>query len=193
MDEYNKLTRVNKMQNKINYKILASLLLLNQSFTYAVNQKFADTPLNLQNKSTISTVYKVKPNITLYIDDSGSMRGSKISSVQTTLRDLINTYKDNFYFSLQPMNNSLSHQFYQQFFEGSDSNQLNQLNWGINKLYASGNTPTTSRLFAIARNTVMNKLKYRCQKSYLILLSDGDPVPRWKPPVSYARVYGYCY
>ena len=191
MDEYNKLTRVNKMQNKINYKILASLLLLNQSFTYAVNQKFADTPLNLQNKSTISTVYKVKPNITLYIDDSGSMRGSKISSVQTTLRDLINTYKDNFYFSLQPMNNSLSHQFYQQFFEGSDSNQLNQLNWGINKLYASGNTPTTSRLFAIARNTVMNKLKYRCQKSYLILLSDGDPVPRWKPPVSDARFDGY--
>lgn len=190
MDEYKKINRVNKMQNKINYKILASLLLLNQSFTYAVNQKFADTPLNLQNKSTISTAYKVKPNITLYIDDSGSMSGDRIRNVKITLNDIINTYKDNFYFSLQPMNN-YSGSYYQQFFEGSDPNGLQQLNTGVSKLRANGSTPTTSRLFAIARNTVMNRLKYRCQKSYLILLSDGEPYPRWDPPITDARFDGY--
>ena len=178
------------MKKKTNYKLISFLLLLNQSFTYAVNHKFADTPLNLQNKSTISTAYKVKPNITLYIDDSGSMYGDRIRNVKITLNDIINTYKDNFYFSLQPMNNYVG-SYYKEFFEGSDPNQLNQLNTGISKLYASGSTPTTSRLFAIARNTVMNRLKYRCQKSYLILLSDGDPYPRWKPPVSDASLDGY--
>lgn len=172
------------MQNKINYKLLTFLLLLNQSFTYAVNQKFAEIPLDLQNNSTITTEFNVKPNITLYIDDSGSMHGSKMASVKTTLYDIINTYRNDFYFSIKPMNNDLMDPMYRRFLEGSNPNDFETLRRGIDRLRAKGSTPTVARLNGIARNTVMNQLKYRCQKSYLILLSDGEPSPRWYPPIS---------
>ena len=187
------------MLNKLNHKLIITLLLLNNSLSYAINQKFADVPLNLQNKSTISTAYKIKPNITFYIDDSGSMRESmedgsslsKFDSVKETLYDVVNTYRNDFFFGMQPMNNHRSDPIFNQFLNTTNQADFDLLNKEIDELWSWGYTPTTARLFAIARNLVMNKLKYRCQKSYLILLSDGEPVPRWDPPDSDASFDGY--
>ena len=94
------------MLNKFNHKLIITLLLLNNSLSYAINQKFADVPLNLQNKSTISTAYKIKPNVALYIDDSTSMvlgmddgsNISKMDSVKISLYDIVNTYRNDFFF-----------------------------------------------------------------------------------------------
>ena len=52
--------------------IINLIALLYYSSSFAANN-FANTPLYLQGKSVSTTGYSVKPNITFFIDDSGSM------------------------------------------------------------------------------------------------------------------------
>ena len=205
------------MQNKINYKLLTFLLLLNQPFTYAVNQKFADIPLNLQNESTvtISTDAKIpfKPNVTFFINNTGSMgvintttgAGRKSKDVANALNHIRNNYWEDFNFSVKPLNGfvrSMNERDYYSHFMGFTSSSRNssqnkhnlaKLDGAIahigddyhNMIYGEdyGNFP--QRLFAIARNTVMNQLQYRCQKSYLIILASANDRPRkWRLPVT---------
>ncbi len=54
------------------YIIMSVTALFYYPYSYAVNQ-FSDTPLHLQSQSIQTTGYSVKPNITFFIDDSGSM------------------------------------------------------------------------------------------------------------------------
>jgi type IV pilus assembly protein PilY1 len=65
----------------------------------------------------------------------------------------------------------------------------------IEGLIPYGGTPTTLRLNAVVRNTIINKLQYRCQKSYLVLLTDGLDVGT--VPITdstyYAGVLSYGY
>lgn len=207
------------MQNKINYKLLTFLLLLNQPFTYAVNQKFADIPLNLQNESTvtISSDARIpfKPNVTFFINNTGGMgvinitagTGPKSKDVANALYYIRDNYWHDFNFSVKPLNGYINgrdgsyHSWFNGFVTGSkdtheNKHNLTQLNAAISSIgnqytgygFDYGSFP--SRLQAIARNTVMNKLQYRCQKSYLIILAPAATSARkWYLPESDAKRY----
>lgn len=276
---YNKITREENSScgfgKRIIFKAVAGALSLIMLQTQAASNIFADVPLRLQSKSTTTTAYNIKPNITLYIDDSGSMgdsigykcqyrtytcqrlnpntkkcsnwgptsgwsgennmvtgfpdlarldeqiddpslpvnehkwtfygyckaigidgdkRTTKMMMVQRVLSDIVDTNKNEFYFSLQPMNNWSDAEKnpngsypayitpdYNKFYDTSELKDYQFIKdhiignkaQSIRGLRASGGTPTALRLNAVVRNTVMNKLRYRCQKSYLILLTDG--------------------
>ena len=193
------------MQNKINYKLLTFLLLLNQPFTYAVNQKFADIPLNLQNESTvtISSGARIpfKPNVTFFINNNTGSRGNQ--EIANALYHVRDNYWHDFNFSIKPLNGYINFKdgsyfsWFNGFVTGSEDKHenkrnLNQLNAAINGItrYISGSDygEFPSRLQAVARNTVMNKLQYRCQKSYLIILAPANTSARkWYLPESDAK------
>lgn len=258
---------------KILSKAIASIFGVFIFQAQAANNIFADIPLHLQSKSTTTTAFNIKPNITFYIDDSGSMIDPmgyscryytytcksldsrtkkcnnwgvpspwsdendridvpdlgwlmddyddpdhpveqhkrvyygfckanteadgitplrKIKMVKTVLSKIVNDYRNNFYYSLQPMNNWLTLELdrktnnavyanYNHFYDTSTKEGydwiMDHINgntkYNIAGLIAAGGTPTTLRLNGVVRNTIINKLQYRCQKSYLILLTDG--------------------
>ena len=116
-------------------------------------------------------------------------KNSKLWNVKNTMATLVSKYQNDFYFSFQPLNNN--DLIFNNFYDTEDSAQKNELvNDRIFQMKTdSGGTHITERLFAVARNTVMNKLKYRCQKSYLIILSDGKSTKNL--PVSDSKHLGY--
>ena len=116
-------------------------------------------------------------------------KNSKLWNVKNTMATLVSKYQNDFYFSFQPLNNN--DLIFNNFYDTEDSAQKNELvNDRIFQMETdSGGTHITERLFAVARNTVMNKLKYRCQKSYLIILSDGKSTKNL--PVSDSKHLGY--
>ena len=282
------------MSNRyVKFIIINLIALFYQSSSFAANN-FANTPPHLQSKSVSTIGYSVKPNITFFIDDSGSMISgadgmcyyrilscevkdkpelgyfkdclrweynvpfsadrvpylsisdppfshndppekikkvqyanctftrSRMQVVTDVLKKLVDTYRNDFYFSLQPLNNfcnsywvedqyGIYRQYckppfpkFNKFYETSENkdyefiidNIIGNKDKGIKGLHADGGTPTLERLNAVVRNTVINKLKYRCQKSYLILLSDGLAQSYYQPITDSTlerngRDYGY--
>ena len=240
-----------KLRTKLKYFLLSATSLFYNSYSFAVNQ-FTDTPLHLQSQTIQTTGYRVKPNITFFIDNSGSMsltvdaicdyrirtcvqkrgrnckrwdnppwepqnRGSRHSlesintslpsdeppqnikwvdlkrcqyisrmdAVNNVLEKIVRTYRNDFYFSLIPFNQitwGMDH-----FFDTSKGEDFNTVLRIISRLYPNGGTPTFRRLNVAARNTVINRLKYRCQKSYLIILSDGAPYDSYYPNTDSTR------
>ena len=116
-------------------------------------------------------------------------KNSKLWNVKNTMATLVSKYQKDFYFSFQPLNNN--HLIFNKFFDTEDSAQNNELvNNLIYKMTSDGGgTHITRRLYSVARNTVMNKLKYRCQKSYLIILTDGRS--RNSLPLADSKDLGY--
>ncbi|PIT15347.1 PilC/PilY family type IV pilus protein [Snodgrassella alvi] len=190
---------------------------------------FADIPLHLQNSSTITKAYSVKPNVTLFIDDSASMREKikagqitykckhrksirknakgktvawspwseyqygyegkpantndiryycrpyrKIDGVKDVLLNIVTNYHDNMYFAFHPLHSGGVDPRYNTFYDTSNPTEYRTLTNLIENMPTHGTTPTTRQFPTLARNLVMNKLQYRCQKSYIILLSDGE-------------------
>ncbi|PIT17353.1 hypothetical protein BGI32_02835 [Snodgrassella alvi] len=186
---------------------------------------FADIPLHLQNSSTVTTTYSIKPNITLLIDSSASMNEKlqgdsikcrsrtsirknaqgttsawspwseyqygfqetpantndiqyrcrqfkKIDGVKDVLLNILAKYRNDMYFAFRPLLGTNDR--YNTFYDTSDPAQYDELTTHIKDLVTGGGTPTTEQIAVVARNLVMNKLQYRCQKSYIVLLSDGE-------------------
>ena len=90
-------------------KRLVYLLTLCGFTTSSLAGTFPTTPLHLQDETQTTTAAGVKPNIMLYIDDSGSMmsnaitvknpdgstaKHSRMSIVQRALNDVLLEYKD---------------------------------------------------------------------------------------------------
>jgi type IV pilus assembly protein PilY1 len=118
---------------------------------------------------------------------------NKMTMVQHVLSDILDKYKNDFYFSLQPMTrldplerdpknpNNRIRPDYNRFYDTSTNDGyefirdhiIGNKTYDIRGLIPHGGTPTARRLNAVVRNTIINKLQYRCQKSYLILLTDG--------------------
>ena len=223
---HNQQTRKEQLYQTLRCTILGILSLLSYSTVSASANIFANIPLHLQSKSITTSSYSVKPNITFYIDDSGSMsmnivpitykcRVSKwvpnpdgkggywppfagyeygfnvkpkntsevryscdtyrrIDSVKEVLTDIINNYHDDMYFAFRPMCGTGDQKKFNKFYDTSDPDNYQNMLDNIKKLETPCDTPTTRQFPVIARNLVINKLKYRCQKSYIILLSDGE-------------------
>ena len=152
------------------------------SSTATVKKTTVTTPhtnIYKQQQSVTSTTVRgmqgAKPNIMLLLDDSGSMReavpGSGGRSRQRVLQDslptVINRYRNQINWGLVSFNNS-SPSYNLKL--GTD--YLTVAN-AIKNFPIDGTTPTiTSYLKAV--DMLNDGIKYRCQKSYLVLLSDGD-------------------
>ncbi|PIT56537.1 PilC/PilY family type IV pilus protein [Snodgrassella alvi] len=224
----NKKDKFPKRQKTLFSAVTAALIVFPAWQVQAGANIFADTPLHLQNSSTITTAYGVKPNITLFIDDSASMTNKikngfsyrcrsrksirknakgntiawtpwsnyeygienipantndieyrcrpdrKVDEVKAVLLSILANYHNDMYFAFHPLHRGGILEQYNTFYDTSDSTQYNKLVELIKRMPTNGSTPTTQRFPVIARNLVMNKLKYRCQKSYIVLLSDGE-------------------
>lgn len=62
----------NKLRTTLKYILLSATSLFYYSSSFAATH-FTDTPLHLQSQSIQIIGYTVKPNITFFIDDSGSI------------------------------------------------------------------------------------------------------------------------
>lgn len=187
-----------KKRNPFKPKPLVVLTLLSLTATaqaaHHPNGPFADTPLHLQSTSTTTGAQGVKPNVLLQIDDSGSM-GWNIKGVQdgskermnvavAALKDLVTNpeYQPKVNWNMITLCNS----------DGSNRNNRvysNDSNWrfgltsqelmsSINKLKPLCGTPSTSRYMDsvhILRAALDQPGTYRCQKSYVVIFSDGEP------------------
>ena len=155
---------------------IASALALMSGVANAAAGEFAKVPLYLQTESKIDKQPEVKHNIMLFIDDSGSMDeyiGSKtrIQITKDALSKVLEEHGSTFNWALQTLNNS----------GGSDTPDdkgftipATEIANRVKRIKAKGGTPTTSRYFELVSQIVMPNVKYRCQKSYVVLMSDGD-------------------
>ncbi len=267
-----KKSKIMQKRNSLFLAVSSALAVVSLSQARAAVNNFAEVPLYLQQgKTTTTNAYNIKPNVTLFIDDSGSMVTNltakcslthtytckrlfpnnlcadwgvavpsheevsrkwgepwvvvendpkepavekhkttyymncrydgvmRLDAVKNALNKVVDKYSNRFYFALQPMNgwlryerdpnkpNGLPHRriSYNRFYDTSKPEEYRQLKDYINGntskdiigLIPAGGTPTHQRLNAVVRNTVFNKLRYRCQKSHLIIFSDGEAQP----------------
>ena len=99
-------------------------------------------------------------------------KATRLDGVKDVLLSILANYRNDMYFAYRPLIGTDDR--YNEFFEPSDPEQYKKLTSLIKNTVAAGGTPTTAQYPVMARNLVMNKLKYRCQKSYIVLLSDGE-------------------
>ena len=99
-------------------------------------------------------------------------QATRLDGVKDVLLSILANYRNDMYFAYRPLIGTDDR--YNEFFEPSDPEQYKKLTSLIKNTVAAGGTPTTAQYPVMARNLVMNKLKYRCQKSYIVLLSDGE-------------------
>ncbi|MFV2029122.1 PilC family type IV pilus tip adhesin [Neisseria sp. S1] len=142
---------------------------------------FAETPLHLQNQST--TIYSSfpKPNVMLLIDDSSSMNDaipgtntSRLYATKQALYSVLDTYQGDFNWSLQTLwgKSNFYNNYPRPHMNFYTTNHLEVKKY-INNIFPDGGTPTTRRYYEVA-NDAISAVQYRCQKSYIILMSDGD-------------------
>ncbi|EGK11438.1 PilC protein [Kingella kingae ATCC 23330] len=125
--------------------------------------------------TTVRGMQGAKPNIMLLLDDSGSMRAEVPGSygqtrqgiLRNSLSKIVDKYGSRINWGLVSFNDSSS-----RYNLSLGTSYLTVAN-AIRNFPASGTTPTiTSYLKAV--NMLNEGIKYRCQKSYVVLLSDGD-------------------
>lgn len=177
------------------YSIASALALMG-----AVSQaqaQFAKTPLYLQNESQIIEQPKIKHNIMFFIDNSGSMsrnaitggynfpgQESRMDVTKTALNKVLDKYQDKFNWGLQALVNTENNFSNPDPTKHTKKNYTNseetfntsweQMKTLVDNMGASGFTPATRRYYEVVASAVMPNIKYRCQKSYVVMMSDGD-------------------
>lgn len=167
------------------YSVASALLFI----SLEAHAQFSATPPYLQNESSTKGQLTIKHNIMLLIDDSGSMEYvpssdrrpyssyyygygtreiSRLDITKNVLNKVLDKYQDRFNWSLQTLHNN-----------GRTDTQDFSSPWRtiknkVNGIRAENGTPTTRRYYEVVSNIVMPNIKYRCQKSYVVLMSDGD-------------------
>lgn len=84
------------------------------------------------------------------------------------MRSILDTYGNQFNWGLQTLYNNGQSDV------GYFSDNAAEMKDRVNKIRANYVTPTTRRYFEIVSTIVMPQVKYRCQKSYVVMMSDGD-------------------
>ena len=116
---------------------------------------------------------------------------TKINLLRPILKTIIDDYKNDMYFAFVPMNDTAVLK-YNKFYDPENDNDYNFLKNEIATFRTHGTTPMHRDYVNIARNIVMNKLRYRCQKSFIVALTDGE-ADYWKVAASDATVDNYFY
>lgn len=156
--------------------VLSALALLAASQA-AANKDFAHVPPYLDSQTSTSEV-KIKPNVMLLIDDSGSMarrvgsneqagngEPSRLDVTKRALHAVLDKYTDQVNWGLKTLNNSANNNGYT-----TDHKAIGSV---VNRIVANGATPTTRRYYEVSGD-VRTATKYRCEKNYIVLMSDGD-------------------
>ncbi|MRN37816.1 hypothetical protein CRG49_005500 [Neisseria sp. N95_16] len=178
----NRAARQNSVRPII-LSVASALSLVAAVNAHAAAQKFAPVPLYLQNESVTGEV-KIKPNVMLFIDDSGSMawvpgaernpRAGEQSRMQITknaLTQVVNQYQDTINWSFQTLHNN--GQVNVPTYTNTNGRNHTDILARINSMFANKGTPTTRRYYEVSQ-IVRNQTEYRCQKNYIVLMSDGD-------------------
>lgn len=172
-------------RHRLIHASVASALALISISVQANTQQFAQTPFYLQNKTDVSGQPKVKHNIMFLIDDSGSMQRNvqgeetsvradkRITITKEALKSVLKEYgkKQRFQWGLQTLHNNGRTDIPDEKGFTYDWQDVQRRVDGINPGHA---TPITRRYYEVVKNFVIPNIKYRCQKSYVIVMSDGD-------------------
>ena len=172
-------------RHRLIHASVASALALISFSVQANTQQFAQTPFYLQNKTDVSGQPKVKHNIMFLIDDSGSMQWNvqgketsiwadkRITITKEALKSVLKEYgeKQRFQWGLQTLHNNGRTDTLDEEGFTDDWKDVQRKVDGIDPGHA---TPITRRYYEVVKNFVMPNIKYRCQKSYVIVMSDGD-------------------
>lgn len=172
-------------RHRLIHASVASALALISISVQANTQQFAQTPFYLQNKTDVSGQPKVKHNIMFLIDDSGSMQWNvqgkeasvwadkRITITKEALKSVLKEYgeKQRFQWGLQTLHNNGRTDIPDEKGFTDDWQDVQKRVDGIDPGHA---TPITRRYYEVVKNFVIPNIKYRCQKSYVIVMSDGD-------------------
>lgn len=172
-------------RHRLIHASVASALALISFSVQANTQQFAKIPFYLQNETAVNGQPKVKHNIMFLIDDSGSMQWNvqgketsvwadkRITITKEALKSVLQEYgkKQQFQWGLQTLHNNGGTDIPDKEGFTDDWQDVQKRVDGIDPGHA---TPITRRYYEVVKNVVMPKIKYRCQKSYVIVMSDGD-------------------
>ena len=172
-------------RHRLIHASVASALALISFSVQANTQQFAKVPFYLQNETAVSGQPKVKHNIMFLIDDSGSMQWNvqgketsvladkRITITKEALKSVLKEYgeKQRFQWGLQTLHNNGRTDIPDEKGFTDDWQDVQRRVDGIDPGHA---TPITRRYYEVVKNFVMPNIKYRCQKSYVIVMSDGD-------------------
>lgn len=156
---------------------LAILSLSNQ----ALSAEFSTTPFSLQNQTITTGQSRIKPNVMLLIDDSGSMEyapgdsvnkprdvtKSKMYIAKSALNAVLDEHKDKINWGLQTLNNNNNVNL------GDYTDNWQAIKNRVDRMQPNNGTPTTPRYYEVSKD-VRNKTRYRCQKNFIVVMSDGD-------------------
>lgn len=172
-------------RHRLIHASVASALALISFSVQANTQQFAKIPFYLQNETAVNGQPKVKHNIMFLIDDSGSMQWNvqgketsvwadkRITITKEALKSVLKEYgeKQRFQWGLQTLHNNGRTDTLDEEGFTDDWKDVQRRVDGIDPGHA---TPITRRYYEVVKNFVMPNIKYRCQKSYVIVMSDGD-------------------
>lgn len=172
-------------RHRLIHASIASALALISFSVQANTQQFAKVPFYLQNETAVSGQPKVKHNIMFLIDDSGSMQWNvqgketsvwadkRITITKEALKSVLKEYgeKQRFQWGLQTLHNNGHTDTPDRMGFTDNWQDVQRRVDGIDPGHA---TPITRRYYEVVKNFVMPNIKYRCQKSYVIVMSDGD-------------------
>lgn len=154
-----------------------------QVTTVSVKQPLQETETQIRSvTSTTTTAPGVKPNVMLFLDNSGSMQGSRIRSLRNVMNNVVSQNADKVNWGLTAYNYGDRYcewSFFgncQKWSNGVDrpmGTPSGEIIKTINDMPVNGGTPTTLR-YLVAAERLGNAISYRCQKNYLVLMSDGD-------------------
>lgn len=172
-------------RHRLIHASVASTLALISFSVQANTQQFAKVPFYLQNETAVSGQPKVKHNIMFLIDDSGSMQWNvqgketsvwadkRITITKEALKSVLKEYgeKQRFQWGLQTLHNNGRTDIRD---EEGFTDDWKDVQRRVDRIDPGHATPITRRYYEVVKNFVMPNIKYRCQKSYVIVMSDGD-------------------
>ena len=172
-------------RHRLIHASVASALALISFSVQANTQQFAKVPFYLQNETAVSGQPKVKHNIMFLIDDSGSMQWNvqgketsvwadkRITITKEALKSVLKEYgeKQRFQWGLQTLHNNGRTDIRD---EEGFTDDWKDVQRRVDRIDPGHATPITRRYYEVVKNFVMPNIKYRCQKSYVIVMSDGD-------------------
>lgn len=131
-------------------------------------------------------------------------KNRKINIAKSALKEILERYKDQFNWGLQTLHNNPRYLKWDEekrkkdnaiyayaelpspddtkgdmkdtegFTDGSADRNWEYVSKKVDQMLAYKATPTTRRYYEVVKNFVIPNIKYRCQKSYVVVVSDGD-------------------
>lgn len=131
-------------------------------------------------------------------------KDKKINIAKSALKQVLREYKDQFNWGLQTLHNNPRYWKWDEkkrkennaiyayaelpspddtkgdmkdtegFTDGSAGRNWEYVSKKVDEMLAYQGTPTTRRYYEVVKNFVIPNIKYRCQKSYVVVVSDGD-------------------